>query len=177
MTKNFSKSEFDSGCGAEMPLNVYYNMQKVANQLQILRNYLGKPITINSGYRSQEYNAKIGGAHKIINGKNPLNNFIYCYARNVKLEVKNSIDFLIDTPLDLVDWKIDHSKREDVKIVRYPILEERQIDILVPPSERATVRWDKNPWAANQGSSRMEREPVFWLFPYWMGRYLEIIQN
>ena len=69
MTKNFSKSEFNSGCGAEMPLNVYYNMQKVANQLQILRNYLGKPITINSGYRSQEHNAKINGAHKIVNGK------------------------------------------------------------------------------------------------------------
>ena len=112
-----------------------------------------------------------------ISGKNPLNNFIYCYARDVKVEVKNSIEFLIDTPLDLVDWKIDHSKREDVKIVRYPILEETQIDILPQASERAVVRWDKNPWAAIQGSGRSEREPVFWLFPYWMARYLEIIQN
>ena len=112
-----------------------------------------------------------------ISGKNPLNNFIYCYACNVNVEVENSIDFLIDTPLDLVDWKIDHSLREDVKIVRSPILEEKQIDVLPPASERAVVRWDKNPWAAIQGSGRMEREPVFWLFPYWMARYLDIIQN
>ncbi|MCP5063496.1 MAG: regulator [Ignavibacteriae bacterium] len=112
-----------------------------------------------------------------ISGKNPLNNFIYCYARDVKTEVKNSIAFLIDTPLDLVDWKFDHTKREDVNIVRYPILEETQIDILPPASERAAVRWDKNPWSAVRGNGRMEREPVFWLFPYWMGRYLEIIQN
>jgi hypothetical protein len=97
--------------------------------------------------------------------------------KDIQMEVNNSIDFLIDAPLDLVDWKIDHSKREDVKIVRSPILEERQIDVLPPASERATVRWDKNPWDANRGSGRMEKEPVFWLFPYWMGRYLEIIEN
>jgi len=112
-----------------------------------------------------------------ISGKNPLNNFIYCYARDKKVELKNSIDFLIDTPLDLVDWKIDHTLREDIRIVRAPILEEIQIDELPPASERAVVRWDKNPWSAIRGSSRMEREPVFWLFPYWMARYLEIIQN
>tara|TARA_R110000851_G_scaffold286342_1_gene440226 strand:- start:3020 stop:3319 length:300 start_codon:yes stop_codon:yes gene_type:complete len=39
-------------------------MVKVANQLQILRNYIGKPITINSGYRSEEYNASIKGSSK-----------------------------------------------------------------------------------------------------------------
>tara|TARA_R100001377_G_scaffold4680_1_gene2676 strand:+ start:17873 stop:18253 length:381 start_codon:yes stop_codon:yes gene_type:complete len=64
MTKNFSIEEFNCNDGTKMPLNVFYNMQKVANQLQILRNYLGKPITINSGYRSEEYNASIKGSSK-----------------------------------------------------------------------------------------------------------------
>ena len=108
---------------------------------------------------------------------NALNNFIYCYARNKREEVQNSIDFLIDTPLDLVDWHIDHTKREDICIVRKPILEDRQTSILVPASERATVRWDKNPWLAVSGNPHQEREPVFWLFPYWMAKYLQIIQN
>ncbi len=112
-----------------------------------------------------------------ISGKNPLNNFIYCYARDKKVELKNSIDFLIDTPLDLVDWKIDHTQREDIRIVRAPILEEIQIDELPPASERAVVRWDKNPWSAIRGSARIEREPVFWLFPYWMAKHLEIIKD
>ena len=61
MTKNFSKEEFDCNDGSEMPINIYHNMVKVANQLQILRNHLGKPIQINSAWRSEEYNASIGG--------------------------------------------------------------------------------------------------------------------
>ena len=61
MTKNFSKEEFDCNDGSEMPINIYHNMVKVANQLQTLRNFLNKPIHINSAYRSEEYNASIGG--------------------------------------------------------------------------------------------------------------------
>tara|TARA_R110000744_G_scaffold143565_2_gene255531 strand:- start:12859 stop:13242 length:384 start_codon:yes stop_codon:yes gene_type:complete len=61
MTKNFTKEEFDSNDGSEMPINIYHNIVKVANQLQVLRDYLKKPININSGYRSEEYNKAIGG--------------------------------------------------------------------------------------------------------------------
>lgn len=107
--------------------------------------------------------------------KNPLINFIYCYSRNKKVELLSSVDFLIDTPLDLIDWKIDHAKREDVKIVHTPVLDDLQLSELPPASIRATVRWDKNPWGLNSGDPHMEREPVFWLLPYWMGRYLKMI--
>jgi hypothetical protein len=54
-------------------------------------------------------------------------------------------------------------------------MDELQVDKLPPASIRGTVRWDKNPWAAVSGSPETEREPVFWLFPYWMGRYLKLI--
>jgi hypothetical protein len=107
---------------------------------------------------------------------NPLINFIYCYSRNKKVELQNSVDFLVDTPLDLIDWPIDHSKREDVRIVREPVLEDEQVNILQPPSLRMTVRWDKNPWTAKGGDPSREREPVFWQLPYWMGRYLGMIR-
>ena len=60
LTKNFSKHEFDSKDGSEMPQEVLYNVQKLANQLQILRNLIAKPISINSGYRSPSHNSKIG---------------------------------------------------------------------------------------------------------------------
>lgn len=61
LTKNFSKSEFDSKDGSQMPAEVLHNIQKVANQLQALRDFLGKSITINSGYRSPAHNKRIGG--------------------------------------------------------------------------------------------------------------------
>ena len=62
LTSNFSKSEFDCNSGADMPQEVFNNIQKLANQLQIIRNKVGVPIKINSGYRSPEHNTKIGGS-------------------------------------------------------------------------------------------------------------------
>ncbi len=59
LTNNFSKSEFDCSCGCDMPLGVLHNVQKLANQLQALRNVVGSPIKINSGYRCQNYNDNV----------------------------------------------------------------------------------------------------------------------
>ena len=59
ITKNFNKSEFECSCGCEMPKDVQYNVQKLANQLQVLRNITGKPISINSGYRCPDYNDNV----------------------------------------------------------------------------------------------------------------------
>lgn len=114
---------------------------------------------------------------KQASGENLINNLTYALATGKKVNVPQTIEFLKDTPLDLVDWRIDHTLREDVTIVRKPILEDVQISELPPASIRATVRWDKNPWAAVQGDPSQVREPVFWLWPYWMARYLGIIQN
>jgi hypothetical protein len=108
--------------------------------------------------------------------RNPLVNFIYCFSRNQQTELKSSIDLLTDTPLDLIDWPIDHTKREDIQIVQRPVLGEPQVSELPPASIRATIRWDKNPWGINEGNPHIEREPVFWLLPYWMGRYMKMIE-
>jgi hypothetical protein len=107
---------------------------------------------------------------------NPLINFIYSFARQSPAGLQASVDFLVDTPLDLIDWPIDHTKREDITLVHNPVLDEWQVDNLQPASIRATVRWDKNPWGIQGGNPNMEREPVFWLLPYWMGKYLEMIK-
>ena len=64
LTKNFNSEEFDCRDGSTMPESVLKNIKLVAEQLQILRDNVGVPITINSGYRSPTYNKKVGGATK-----------------------------------------------------------------------------------------------------------------
>ena len=61
LTNNFTKSEFDCKSGEEMPLDVLENVKLLAIQLQKIRDYVGKPIRINSAYRSEAHNEAIGG--------------------------------------------------------------------------------------------------------------------
>ena len=61
LTDNFAKLEFESHDGSEMPSEVLDNIQILTQQLQVLRNYLGRSIHISSGYRSPEHNKLIGG--------------------------------------------------------------------------------------------------------------------
>ena len=62
LTKNFNLSEFACKDGSETPAHLIPNIQKLAENLQVLRDFLGCSIHINSGYRSPAYNKKIGGA-------------------------------------------------------------------------------------------------------------------
>ena len=62
LTANFDLSEFRSRDGSPFPDDVVDNVQVLANNLQVLRDYLKQPISINSGYRSPAHNRKVGGA-------------------------------------------------------------------------------------------------------------------
>lgn len=61
LTPNFSVWEFASKDNAPFPLEVLRNLKKLAENLEIIRAEIGKPIKINSGYRSPEHNARVGG--------------------------------------------------------------------------------------------------------------------
>ena len=62
LTNNFMLQEFNSKCGRDIPNNVLPNIIQLAKNLQVLRDAVGKSITITSGYRSPQHNKKIGGA-------------------------------------------------------------------------------------------------------------------
>ena len=64
LTKNFALSEFACRDGSLPEGELLENCQELANNLQVLRDQLGKPINIISGYRPPAYNKKIGGAKK-----------------------------------------------------------------------------------------------------------------
>lgn len=62
LTNNFNLNEFESKDGAEFPDEVKRQIQRLADNLQVLRDSIDKPIEINSGYRSPEHNKSIKGA-------------------------------------------------------------------------------------------------------------------
>ena len=64
LTNNFSLSEFRCKDGTDVPDEHMDNVKKLAENLQVLREHLGKPIRIISGYRSPKYNRKIDGARR-----------------------------------------------------------------------------------------------------------------
>ena len=64
LSKNFKKSEFKCRDGSEVPDEMMDNLKDLVESLQVIRDAIGKPIRIISGYRSPKYNRRIGGARK-----------------------------------------------------------------------------------------------------------------
>ena len=64
LTENFSLHEFRCRDGSDVPDEYMENVKELAENLQVLRDKIGKPITVISGYRSPEYNKKIDGARR-----------------------------------------------------------------------------------------------------------------
>jgi len=64
LEKNFNLSEFCCRDGTPVPEEHMESVKKLARNLQVLRDFIGRPIRIISGYRSPKYNTKIGGARR-----------------------------------------------------------------------------------------------------------------
>ena len=59
LTRNFKSTEFDckgKGCCSKTPIDI-----ELVGYLQVIRNYFGKSVVINSGYRCQKHNKNVGG--------------------------------------------------------------------------------------------------------------------
>jgi uncharacterized protein YcbK (DUF882 family) len=93
LSKNFSLSEFNSKDGTAADQLVIKNLTILAEQLEVLREYLGKPIRVTSGYRSKEHNAKIGGSKNSTHVNGMAADIKVANSR--PLEVYNAIEKLI----------------------------------------------------------------------------------
>ena len=55
-TNNFKVSEFACKCCGENHID-----QRVLDMAQVIRDELGVPVRVNSGYRCDEHNRRVGG--------------------------------------------------------------------------------------------------------------------
>lgn len=93
LTKNFYLSEFNCKDGTVVPAHLIDNVIELAENLQVLRDYIGKPIVINSAYRHEAYNSLIGGVKR--------SRHVLALASDIRIEgltpidIYNAIDTLI----------------------------------------------------------------------------------
>jgi uncharacterized protein YcbK (DUF882 family) len=80
-----------------MPKEVLVQVQKTANQLQFLRDTLGKSISINSGYRCPKYNHNLGG----------VSNSQHILGKAADIVIKDTDP---DTTFDLIDIFINEGE-------------------------------------------------------------------
>jgi hypothetical protein len=78
-------------------------------------------------------------------------------------------------PLDLINWSVKNSHREDITKVA-PNFRGKELEEILPPSERMIMRWNGHPFVLDGGDGgHSELAGDEFLLPYWMGRYLGII--
>ena len=64
LTPNFNIKEWQCHDGTDVPYSLVDNVKECAHNLQVLRDKIGKPVYIISGYRNPTYNKRIGGARR-----------------------------------------------------------------------------------------------------------------
>lgn len=115
ISRNFKVSEFRCKDGSD---KILIDVDFVRSKLQAIRYYFGAPVAVNSGYRTESYNKKVGGAKKsfhmtgrafdiVVKGHTPAevagyaqsldingiiqyNNFVHVDSRETKYWAKNN---------------------------------------------------------------------------------------
>jgi hypothetical protein len=109
--------------------------------------------------------------------KCPLWNFIYASTGARDFDFDGALWTLRGFPLDMVDWTITNSHRNDITR-KQPNFRNQQLEELLPPCERRITRWNAQPFVLDGGSGgTTELAGDEFLLPYWMGRYLKLISK
>lgn len=111
--------------------------------------------------------------------RNPEFNLMYgALSRGDTYDLEQAIETLQQLPRDLILWGLDSSQRWDLDVDPQP---DRHGDLqnrfVLPYGEREVQRWAENPYRLIQpGAGRAESSGLFYLLPYWLGRYHGLIR-
>jgi hypothetical protein len=112
--------------------------------------------------------------------RNPLWNFIYAAGTgSAEFDRDDSIQTLQQIPTDLITWTVTNSYRNDVVIdPMADRFKRQQLLTVLPPDERPVMKWNGNPYNPDGGNGgKNEDDGAFFLLPYWMGRFHQLIDE
>jgi len=92
-------------------------------------------------------------------------------------DLNEAVWYLQKYPMDLIDWKVKNSDRKDIDFITQNFRRQTIKEVL-PPDELPISRHNSNRFDLNGGDENGGSEYSagdIWLLPYWMGRYLKII--
>lgn len=108
--------------------------------------------------------------------KNPLWSFIYADTGAKDFDLAESVWSLQQFPLDIISWDIRNSDRKDLSFLE-PNFRGQTTAKVLPPDERPMSKYNGNAFRLDGGSGgRREFSGDIYLLPYWMGRYLGVIE-
>ena len=108
--------------------------------------------------------------------KNPLWNLIYAMTGAENFDLEESIWSLKEFPLDMIGWSVRNSHRKDLEFIEQNFRNQTTRKVL-PPDERPMSKYNGNAFRLDGGSGgSREYSGDIYLLPYWLGRYLKIIQ-
>jgi len=94
-------------------------------------------------------------------------------------DLNESVWYLQEHPLDLIDWSISNSHRKDIEKLA-PNFRGQTTKEVLPPDERPVQRHNANMFNLDRKGSNGTSEHSagdIWLLPYWLGRYLGVISE
>ncbi|MEC3881972.1 hypothetical protein [Parapedobacter sp. 10938] len=94
------------------------------------------------------------------------------------IDLEEAVWYLKEYPLDLIQWTVTNSHRKDIDHLAPNFRGQTTAEVL-PPDELKISRHNANRFTLDGGSGGRGENSAgdIWLFPYWMGRYLGVIEG
>jgi hypothetical protein len=108
--------------------------------------------------------------------KEGLWNIMTAIVETDNIDLNEAVWYLQEYPLDLVNWTIINSHRKDIEFVE-PNFRKQTIAEVLPPDELPITRHNANRFQLDEHSAGRSENSAgdIWLLPYWIGRYLKVI--
>lgn len=88
ISENFKLEEFNCKDGTIVPTQYFNNLNRLVGQLEVIREAVNSPIIVTSGYRTKDYNKKVGG---VVNSQHLTASAADFYFSKEKLEIGYAI--------------------------------------------------------------------------------------